>query len=343
VIDKDTLSLPDAPALAGLVFRRFRGPSDYGAMGAVHEGAREHDRVDPQSAREGVPTAEDLARRYAAVPPGTPDVLLAEVDGRVVGYNDVRQRWTEETGTRVYLHLGYLLPAWRGRGIGSALLHWSQARIRAVAAEERPAGPATFATNVTTTEREADALMRHAGYADVRRLTDMLLEPLRAGAAAPPPVGMTLRPIEPGDYRAVYRAWKEAFAGIWTSTPESEADYQRFLATNIGVPDLDPALYQVAWVGDEVAGLVFARIQRGVGTIPEVAVRPAWQRRGIARALMAAALQGLHDRGMTQARLATDAANGRGARSLYEGFGFREVKQYIFYRKPLDEGVPCAG
>jgi len=175
VSDKDTLSLPDAPAIAGLVFRRFRGPSDYEAMAAVHEGAREHDRVDPRSAREGVPTAEDLARRYVAVSPGTPDVLLAVVDGRVVGYNDVRQRWTEETGTRVYLHLGYLLPSWRGRGIGSALLHWSQVRIRAVAAEERPVATATFATNVTTTEREADALVRREGYTDVRRLTDMLL------------------------------------------------------------------------------------------------------------------------------------------------------------------------
>ncbi len=146
------------------------------------------------------------------------------------------------------------------------------------------------------------------------------LEPLRAVAPAPNPPGVTLKPIEPEDYRAVYRAWKEAFAGIWTSTPESEADYQRFLANNIGVPDRDPALYQVAWIDGEVAGLVFACIQRGTGTIPEVAVRPAWQRRGIARALLAAALQGLYDRGMTQVRLATDAADGRGARSLYEGF-----------------------
>ena len=57
-----------------------------------------------------------------------------------------------------------------------ALLHWSQVRIRAVAAEERPVATATCATNVTTTEREADALVRREGYTDVRRLTDMLLE-----------------------------------------------------------------------------------------------------------------------------------------------------------------------
>lgn len=335
MIDRDNISLPDAPAVAGLVFRRFRGPSDYASMVAVHDGSREHDRIDPQSARESIPTIDDMARRYAAVPPGAPDVLIAEIDVRVVGYNDVRQRWVEETGTHVYLHLGYLLPAWRDLGIGSALLHWSQARIRAIAANERSVGPTTFATNVTTTEREADALMQHEGYADVRRLTDMLLDPLHAVSPATIPVGVTLKPIEPEDYRAAYRAWKDAFAGIWTSTPESEDDYQRFLANNIRVPDVDLALYQVAWVGGEVVGLVFARIQKGTGTIPEVAVRKAWQRRGIARALMATALQGLHDCGMAQVRLATDAADGQGARSLYESFGFREVKQHIFYRKPL--------
>ena len=65
-------------------------------------------------------------------------------------------------------------------------------------------------------------------------------------------------------------------------------------------------------------------------------MRKAWQRRGIARALMVAALQGLYDRGIMQVRLVTDAADGRGARSLYESFGFREAKQHIVYRKPLD-------
>jgi SAM-dependent methyltransferase len=39
-----------------------------------------------------------------------------------VGYAHVRWRWTEITGERVYLHLGHVLPAWRGRGVGSRAL-----------------------------------------------------------------------------------------------------------------------------------------------------------------------------------------------------------------------------
>lgn len=84
-----------------------------------------------------------------------------------------------------------------------------------------------------------------------------------------------------------------------------------------------------------MVGLVFARIQRGVGVIPQVAVRKAWQRRGIGRALMIAALRGLLDRGMWQVCIFTDADDTYGARSLYEIRGFQEVKQHIFYRKPF--------
>jgi ribosomal protein S18 acetylase RimI-like enzyme len=138
----------------------------------------------------------------------------------------------------------------------------------------------------------------------------------------------------------VYGAWKDSFSGLWTSTPASEEDYQEFLADNIDVPSFDPALHHVAWDGDHVAGLVFSRNREGIGVISEVAVRRAWQRRGIARSLMSHALNALHTRGATQVPLFTDADNGQGARVLYESFGFREAKQYIFYRKPFHSGSP---
>jgi len=73
----------------------------------------------------------------------------------------------------------------------------------------------------------------------------------------------------------------------------------------------------------------------GINHRLKVAVRKAWQRRGIARSLMIHALNALQARGMAQVRLFTDADDGQGARSLYERVGFCEVKQHIFYRKPF--------
>lgn len=328
--------LLDTPQVAGLRFRRLEDEADYAGMAAVHEGSREWDRVDPLSARESIPSADDLAENFPiASVRHNPDLLIVEVDGRIIGYNHVLWRWTEETGTRVYLHLGYLLPAWRGKGIGRAMLGWAQGRIHEIAADEEASGTSMLATNVSSTEREADALLRNAGYQAVRRLSDMSLEPLSRFPAPALPPTVTLRPVEPAYYPAIYQAWKDAFAGIFTSTPASDEDYQAFLAEKVDVDAFDPALCQVAWIGDEVVGLVWVHLRKGIGTIPEVAVRKAWQRGGIARALMIHALNAMHDRGITQVRLFTDADDGQGARSLYESLGFREVKQHIFYRKPL--------
>jgi mycothiol synthase len=328
--------VPNAPAIPGLSFRHFASPADYAAMAAVRLGSARPDQVDPRSSREGIPTADDLRAAFPeAMVMNNPDLLFDGMHDQMLGYNHVLWRWTEVTGVRVYLHLGYLLPARRGKGIGQAMLGWAQQRIRAIAVAEQPDDRATFATNVSSTEHEADALIRHAGYTAVRRLSDM-------AAAVPPhlpisplPPGVQTRPIDPTHYRSIYQAIKDAYHEIWVSTPESEEDYQEFLAENVAVAVFDPSLWQIAWADEQVVGVVISRIHQDVGHIAEVEVRRGWQRRGIARALMQRALQQLRERGVEHIRLYTDADNGQGARSLYESLGFRELKQHIFYRKRL--------
>jgi ribosomal protein S18 acetylase RimI-like enzyme len=173
------------------------------------------------------------------------------------------------------------------------------------------------------------------GYAAVRRLSDMALDDLSRLPPAALPPGLVIKPVLPEHLPAVYRAYKDAWAGLPAATPEGEADEREFVADNAEAPGADPSLWQVAWDGDEVAGFVVLRVRDGVGTVPEVAVRKRWQRRGVARALMVRGLEALRERGVAQVRLYTNAADEEGARSLYEGLGFREVKQHAFYRKPM--------
>lgn len=326
------------PGLPGLTFRHLQSAADHAAMFAVRTGSVAHDQIDLRSSREALPSEEDLRTTFPeATMRDHPDLLVVTVDGQVIGYGHVLWRWTEVTGVRVYLHLGYLLPAWRNQGIGSAMLGWAQQRIRAIAASERADAGATFATNVASTEVEADALIRQAGYTVVRRLSDMAaaIAPDMPLSALPP--GVTLRPVEPAHHEAIYQAIKEANAELWTSTPAGAEDYAEYLGEHVETSAYDPALWQVAWAGNTAVGVVIGRIdqEHAVGQITEVAVRPAWQRRGIARALLQGELHVLAGRGITHARLYTDADDGQGARSLYESVGFHEVKQHLLYRKPL--------
>jgi len=329
-------SIPTAPHIDGINFRYFAAPSDYRGMALVHAGSFQHDGIDPHSSRENDPSETDLRNMFdEASISGNPDLLIVAMHQHVIGYNHVFWRWTEVTGVRVFLHLGFLLPEWRGKGIGTAMLAWAQHRIRAIAAQEQVEAHATFATNVSSTEHEADTLIRNAHYQDVRRLSDMLLTPDPLLVAQPLPTGVEQRTVIPAHYRAIYQTMKDAYADIWTSTPESDADYDEFLVENVDHPSFDPALWHIAWFENQVVGMVISRVSGRIGHIAEVEVRRAWQRRGIARSLLQSAIVTLKERGITEVRLYTDAANGQGARSLYESLGFQEMKQHIFYRKLL--------
>jgi GNAT superfamily N-acetyltransferase len=158
------LVMPHAPELPGLTFRHVASFADYAGMANVHAESYRHDQIDPHSSRESVPDEAELRVMFSeATVLGNRDLLLVAMNEQVIGYNHVLWRWTEVTGVRVYLHLGYLVPRWRGRGIGTAMLHWAQQRIRAIGADEQADARATFATNVSSTEHEADALMLRPG------------------------------------------------------------------------------------------------------------------------------------------------------------------------------------
>lgn len=52
----------------------------------------------------------------------TSDMLMATIDNQVIGSVHVFWRWEEEKNTFVFLHLGRVLPQWRRKGPGRALL-----------------------------------------------------------------------------------------------------------------------------------------------------------------------------------------------------------------------------
>ena len=99
----------------------------------------------------------------------------------------------------------------------------------------------------------------------------------------------------------------------------------------------------MAWDGEEVAGQVRSYIspaenaeyRRKRGYTEFISVRRPWRRRGVARALLCQSLEALRDRGMEEAALGVMTENPNGAFGLYESVGFRVVKQYTSYEKPV--------
>src|SRR5690606_39732800 len=126
---EERIHVVDAPDIPGLTFRHFRGEVDYPAMVAVIQDSKDAD------GNEHVETVEEIARYYAHLKNCDPyrDMIFAEMNGKVIGYG--RVWWAQEAnGEKPYIYrlIGWVLPEWRGRGIGTAMRRWQEARLREV-------------------------------------------------------------------------------------------------------------------------------------------------------------------------------------------------------------------
>ena len=324
---------PDAPAIRGLTFRAFRGEADYPAMVAVVEASRAADGI-----RE-VETAERLANDYANTKHFDParDVVMAEIDGRLAGYRHAM--WWEQLNS-VPESASLRLPAafGGGQGLERALVHACEARLREIA-QAHPAERSEFDTYVADTETALEALLQAEGYTATRRFSDIVRPDLDNIPDLPLPAGLEVRPARPEDYRAIWEAEVEAFADHWGEEQVEEADYERWRNWSLFQPDL----WQVAWDGDQVAGMIRGFIdpvynaRYGVrrGYTENISTRRPWRKRGLAAALIARSLRQQQALGMTKSALGVDTENPSGALRLYEQMGFRAVKRYSIYRKPL--------
>ncbi len=316
----------------GPQFRPPRGAADAGAVLALLRACEARDGFDPLSASEFTPTADELAARLTAADPQR--ILLMEFNGQVIGYGRIID-WAEEDGTRVWLHVGWVAPEWRQMGVGSALLRQLEQRITALATAA--GGRWEYAANANSTEPEATQLLREHGYQVGYTVLELGLDWAAFEASLERtlwPSGFTTRPVTAEDVPAIVAAIDEAYRGEYQADRfRPQIDWEAY-TRELLAPPFDLALMQVAWQGDEVAGQVIPLIERGRGELREVSVRPAYRRRGVARALTTRAVLELRARGVDVVRISTVAEFPTRARDLYESLGFRVLKEFPRYRKP---------
>jgi mycothiol synthase len=298
----------------------------------VHEGLAQADGVDPLSSMESIPTLDELRARFAPSSTFDPtaDALIVEMNGRVIGYSRVIW-WTERDGVWLYLTTGRLLPSWRGKGIGTAMLRWAEGRAAALAATHPTDGKAMLGANASSTEVDGTALLRDAGYSETFSLVEMRFDTFGMLSPIDLPAGIVFRPVTPDQYHAVWESVQAAYASSPQNVVATEEDYLEWLAS----PAFDPMLWRVAWDGERIAGQTLCEIAKGRGEVAEVSVGAPWRRCGLGRALVVAGLRALAERGVTEVRLHTRADNIYGAPRLYERVGFRPLKRFARYRKPL--------
>jgi ribosomal protein S18 acetylase RimI-like enzyme len=333
----NTIVVLDAPAIPGLTFRGFRGEQDYPAMSAVINDSKGADEI------EWSQTAEDVARNYRHLLNSDPerDMLFAEVEGQVVGYS--RVWWTrEDAGTWLYQLFVHLLPEWRQDGLRRAMLHHNERRLREIAAGHQEDGPRFFEAWSSDSETHWTALLEGEGYKGVRYGYSMVRPDLENIPDLPLPENVEVRPVEPEHVPLIWEAAKEAFRDHWGYS-EDGWSMERLREWQES-PTYDPDIWQVAWDGDQVAGMVQNFVDhaeneeygRKRGYTEFISVRRPWRRQGLAKALIARSFWVLRGLGMEEAALGVDADNPNGALRLYRSMGFETEKRHTTYRKPLE-------
>jgi GNAT superfamily N-acetyltransferase len=217
-------------------------------------------------------------------------------------------------------------PSHYGRGIGSALLRWTEARATELGAEK-------VSQTVTDHNLAAAELFRANGYEPSR--TAWILEIVfdEPPAAHDPPPGIAIRGYDPAaDANAVHRLIDDAF-NEWegrTSLP-----FDEWAAFVIRHPSFSPELSRLAFDGDELVGvaLSFDYVTNREGWVQQLATKASHRHRGIARALLYDAFRSFYERGKVKCGLSTESRTG--ALSLYERVGMSVRRSYTTYVKRL--------
>jgi GNAT superfamily N-acetyltransferase len=333
--------LPILPgALDDLRVRPYRGPEDHPGLSdlwaetAHAAGSDERTSVGSLDAWFGQPRNMD---------PRTDMVLVEDATGRPVAVALVRWVDRNTTGERSFETSCDVRLAHRRRGIGAALLAWQEARIDEISVAMTDLGdrPTLLAAYVMDADIGGRALVERAGFVAVRRSSEMQRPDLEAIPDVPSPDGITIGGIDrPDDEEVLRRVWHvggEVFAGHWGDpVPDrSEAAWRRFRDD----PDVQPALWCVAFDGDEIVGHILSYLAEDhdgtpIGWTEGIAVREAWRRRGIARAMLAWSLRRVREAGAVRAALGVDLQNPNQALTLYESLGFRVTASETEYHRP---------
>ena len=280
------IHIPNAPDIPGLRFRTYEGEIDIPAMSRVMSAASGANG-NPEGFRSESELRNELAHPSSTDP--WADLVLTFVGDELVAVSEATFEDANE-GMRHYQSYCYIHPAWRDRGLGSALLPRMEARLREIAAAHEQPAPPLLVTRTDEPEPAARALVEAHGYRMARQYHLMVRPDLDAIDAPAPPPGIDIRPVSRDELPRVWDAMAEAFKDHFGAMDTSQASFQRWISS----PRMDPDGMICAFDGDEVAAGVQAAVTPGEneehgylrGWTDPVFTRRAWRRRGLAYACL---------------------------------------------------------
>lgn len=329
--------LPALPADAGLTWR----PLTLDDVPAWHQLVVVTENADDALERQ---TAHELADLFKGSwrDPARDSIAGFDADGVVRAFAWSVFRPVDE-GTQAPYLMGAVHPEYRRRGIGRALVSWSEARARqqlATAEVNLPARIRLFADEHNTGVRR---LAEASGFTPLRWYVDMrrdLSQPLPDIAT---PAGLRIEGYSAERDEDVRLTHNEAFArDHWGSSP---MDAEAWALDVVGGEKFRPDWSFVAV--EEPTGRVVGYLMSSAydqdwepqgyteGWTDLVAVRREWRGRGVAGLLLTAAMRAYAAEGMRYAGLDVDTDNPSGALGTYTRLGYERQRGSVLYTREI--------
>ena len=251
--------------------------------------------------------------------------VVHAADGALAAY---AQHSTPDPELLRYDAFGPVDPSFEGRGLGSAIVDWTQTQTRARIGED---ATARLWHSVQAGNAGAIALLETYGFAAIRSFWEMAMDLDDSFDAGAVPEGVTIRPVVmevdgPAAQSVLNTAFRSHFGHV-------EETFEGWLAQQQADDTWDPTLGLLADVDGTIVGYSNNGVLDGVGYVFELGVLPEMQGRGIGRALLRHSFAMLAARGTTKGRLGVDAQNATGAVELYRSVGLSPVSEHRVVEK----------
>ncbi|MCZ2836707.1 GNAT family N-acetyltransferase [Modestobacter sp. VKM Ac-2985] len=264
--------------------------------------------------------------------------LVSTADGTVVGYATTIAPPTFRDAYGVHLQ-GRVLPEWRGRGIGRALLAWQLGRGEELHAERNPESPARLTATVYTTMPSLEALVRRAGLEAVRWFFHME-RPLTDLPPRRRLDGIDLVPFTWDRDEEVRLAHNAAFTEHYGSSERDVASWQVMFT---GMRTFRPDLSVLAVEDGEVLGYALAYVSEATAAASgsresyfgQIGVLPSARGRGVSKAVIIEAMHAAAAQDCQTSGLEVDSENVTGALGLYESLGFTTARTQVSWSRRL--------
>lgn len=312
-----TLTLPDD--------LRLRAPSLEDAQ-AIAELAATCEMTDAGSSDADAETVRDLWNNLDLARDA---FVVVTAQGRIVGYTGIKrygQLLLLDPHTNVH-------PDYRGRDLEDFLLQLAEEQGRVLLAKAQgKVSPVIKTWSISPARRQ---LLEQHGYGV--KSSEITME---RDLHASPPIFSALADLDirqamlPQDEHAVYFVVQEAFQDI------GGYPYRPFQEWRTGVLEIasfDPSMLYVARDGEKVVGAIVCRtyLEAGDGFVHQVAVLPAYRRRGMASGLLQRVFMEYAQRGIFHVVLNVDEHNATGAHQLYASLGMHQSQQIDEMQKVL--------